>query len=1067
MALLIGNKPFILGQPLSFAQMVAVQLALTLGQPVDAEVLAQYNAQGGQNWIRQNLPNNATIEQSQPPATASQAASEAGPQGPTKVPQAVVVTNGQIVTPPDTTAPTNATLPATSENSAGATTGTDAPVRTTEQTQATGTGYNAGGYATGLNIRGEDGTLSNLRKNPETGELYNPGGIPGGVDLVTNPGTPTNDDTAQKSRSTTQSDVNAAYDSSINVTPQPNVLDQYSSYTWSASVYIMNLDQYARLMTSKVKAIDGYTLLFQSGGAGVSDGVIRQATQTVFENDGTASTTELDYKSVNRSPFFTNDFYIDSVTLEHQCLGKGTGAAHQVSNIKFTVVEPQGITLLDRMYAAVANNEPRDASNKINYTAATYLMVLRFYGYDADGNIVYPVKGGLESPTGTSDPTAVVEKFIPFKLKQVNWTIGTKTVNYDFECSAVGQDIGGSTARGTIPYDVQLADSTVGGMLGGTVKYVTPAPDTPGKSTTTPAATQASVRAVDNAIDAGTAPAPAPANANAANSKKQITQGLMGAMNDFQKELVQQGKYTIADEYSIEFVGIPGLASAADISGAKIQLPNVKKDMTKTPAGEPATKDSKNLDQKTIQADTDSRTFSITAGQQILQAIELVIRNSDYINKQKLVIENPDGSEEPAQGGKKPLIWFSISMHAERKPGGIDPKRNDYAYKIKYIVTPYLVKNVDSKYFRQNRFTGVHKRYPFWFTGQNVAVKDYQETLNTTFTATLSGSGQGTSIIDRSNAAATNTYQDLVRYNYSPRSNESSFGADGKTNEPNANAAELIYNASDLANAKVRIIGDPAWIQQGSFFKPITEGTTLVNAIKTGFNSDGTVSFDSQDILFEMLWQRPEDYDLATGLADPYSRTSQVDGGKREPLQSRVYQVTKVISEFKGGIFEQTLEGSIFRLPIYANKSAQDSSAADAAKNKTKDTAARTGVDLSGRKQATSFTDPRSTQSSDGGKAAILGAQGAYKAAQFDPNVGSAAFGNPSITRQGITAGAIQNAPPPKPATDGDGNVLDTTSTESGPPKLNSIIARNNAAAAAAGARGRGSQPQKIAGDGG
>jgi hypothetical protein len=314
----------------------------------------------------------------------------------------------------------------------------------------------------------------------------------------------------------------------------------------------------------------------------------------------------------------------------------------------------------------------------------------------------------------------VVEKFIPFKLRQVNWTIGTKTVNYDFDCSAVGQDVGGSTARGTIPYDVQLADSTVGGMLGGTVKYSTgTAPTaTPGKATTTSKATseQERLRAAQAAPGSGSSYKPAPANA--ANSKKQITQGLMGAMNDYQKELVQRGIYTTADEYSIEFVGIPGLASAADISGAKIQLPNVKKDMTKTPAGAPATEDAKNLDQKTIQADTNSLTFSITAGQQILQAIELVIRNSEYINKQRLVVENPDGSEEPAQGGKKPLTWFSISMYAERKPGGIDPKRNDYAYKIKYIVTPYLVKNVDSKYFRQNRFTGVHKRYPFWFTGQ-------------------------------------------------------------------------------------------------------------------------------------------------------------------------------------------------------------------------------------------------------------------------------------------------------------------------------------------------------------
>jgi len=976
------------------------------------------------------------------PASAATSASDDGPKGPTKPTQQTVSDNGRIVNTPDTTTPSNAIPPATLENTQGATTGTNAPVRTTEQTQATGTGYNGDGNAVGLDVRAEDGTLSNLRKNPETGELYDPGGIPGGVDLTTNPGTPTNDDALQKSTTTAQTDLNAAANNnSIKVTPQPNVLDRYSSYAWSASVYLMNLEQYAQLMNSKVKAIDGYTLLFQSGGAGVSDGVIRPPVtgsggggeESVFDPTANRSNNP-GYPSANRSPFFTNDFYVDSVTLEHQCLGKGSGAAHQVSNIKFTVVEPQGITLLDRMYAAVANNEPRDGGGKINYTAVTYLMVLRFYGYDDAGNIVYPVKGGLESLSGTSDPTAVVEKFIPFKLNRVNWTIGSKTVSYDFDCSAVGQDIGGSSSRGTIPYDVQLVDSTVGGLLGGDVKYVTP--------------TKLDIaNAEDAARDNEGSSNPAPAPATAAPKPKQISQGLMAAMNDFQKELVYRGTYTIADEYSIEFVGIPGLANATDISGAKIQVPNVNKNKATSPMKAPTTKNADNLDQDKLQVDTESLTFSITAGQQILQAIELVIRNSEYINKQKLVVTDPDGKEEEGNGGKKQFTWFSISIHSERKPGGIDPKRNDYAYKIKYIVTPYLVKNVDSKYFRQNRFTGVHKRYPFWFTGQNIAVKDYQETLNTTFTATLSGSGKGTSIIDRSNAAGTTTYQDLVRYNYSPRSNESSSGADGKTNEPNANAAELIYNASDLANTKVKIIGDPAWIMQGSFFKPITEGTVLANSARTGFEADGTVSFDSQDILFEMLWQRPEDYDLSTGLADPYSRTSQADGGKREPLQSRVYLVTKVISEFKGGSFDQTLEGSIFRLPINPNKSTQDSSAVDAsraaaeaAKNKTKDTATRTGVDLSteaGRNARTAFSsrDPRRTDSPDGGKAAILGSTGAYKEAQFVSNEGGAAFGNPSITRQGITAGAfgtsgaLQNAPPPLPATDGDNNVLDTTAT--------------------------------------
>ena len=59
-----------------------------------------------------------------------------------------------------------------------------------------------------------------------------------------------------------------------------------------------------------------------------------------------------------------------------------------------------------------------------------------------------------------------------------------------------------------------------------------------------------------------------------------------------------------------------------------------------------------------------------------------------------------------------------------------------------------------------------------------------------------------------------------------------------------------------------------------------------------------------------------------------------------------------------------------------------------------------------------------------------------------DLNAGGAAFGNPSITRQGITAGAtLQPAGQPLPPTDGGGGTVGTTSAVeesvgNGPPKL-------------------------------
>ena len=924
------------------------------------------------------------VTQTEPPATAGETAQAEAPQGPTKA-------------PPETVA-----VPETTE--AGTTdTGTDAPVRTTEQTQAIY--YENNGTSSSAVVEG---------------------------------GTATKDDAAPTNTTTKQTDVNAANNTAIKVAAQPNILDDFYSYTYSASVYLLKPDQYTRLLNSSTKKIDGYNLLFQSGGAPTNVGGARKPPSAGGPTEAeTVSTVD-----GGRSPFFPNDFYIDSVTIENQILGKGTGAAHMASSIKFTVVEPQGITLLDRLYEAVANNEPKStADGKVNYTCALFLMVIRFYGYDQGGNIQLPIKGGLQSASDTSDPKAAVEKFIPFQLTKVNWSIGSKMVSYDFECAPVGQIQGGYTARGTIPYDVQLSDMTVGGLLGADVKYAstTPAENNPGKSTTTDASGRKSA-STDPRVAGNSAATPqAPAKASAAQPKKIVTQGLMGAMNQFQQDLVTRGVYTIADEYSIEFVGVEGLASATDISGAKLQTANTKRDLKQTPAGKNSP-DNLNPDKTVV--DNVSRSFSITAGQQILQAIELAIRNSEYISKQSLVTKNPDGSQEVNNTKTDPVKWFNITMSAERQPGGLDPKRNDYAYKIKYTVMPYALKNLDSQYFPYSKFSGVHKSYPFWFTGKNTAVRDYQETLNTMFIATISGNAPDNSLNALANKAATSSMYDIVRYNYSPRSNQSSHGADGATFEPNANAAEVIYNQADLAEAKVKIVGDPAWIQQGSMFRPITEGTISANTARTGFEPDGTISFDTQDVLFEMLWQRPEDYDLGTGLADPYARTSANDGGKRQPLQSRVYQATKVVSEFKNGAFEQTINGSLFRFPIpdksnTANPAAAASTGAEGtgdggrdANQSAAETArlARNNSRVSSGR-TTAANEAIAGRSAFANKTAALSAQGAYKPAKFAENAGGAAFGNPNITRQGITAGATQVAGAPTAPTDGTGGSISPTST--------------------------------------
>jgi hypothetical protein len=796
------------------------------------------------------------------------------------------------------------------------------------------------------------------------------------------------------------------------IASRPNILDQYSSYTYSASVYLMSRTQYNRLLRSKKKTINGYNLLFQSGGAPGNVGgplPVGQAAEL-----GVGSDNQFDY---GRNPEFPQDFYIDTITIDNALPGRLTGAAHMVTNLKFTVIEPGNISLLDRLYAAVQNMAQTigDTANEtVNYTAAAYLMVIRWYGYDEKGNLV-DAKTEVDPDSTLSDPRAICEKFIPFIIKKINWGVSSKLVTYEFDCAPIGQMVAGGTRRGTIPYDVQLTSATVGELLGGNAVYSTNSADAanPGASTTTGSKNSTSVakksvgglnsarlfnnqtqQRVQPNASAGVNPRDlevnnassgyygTPAKANSATDRKIIKLGLMGAMNEFQQQLVLENIYQKADSYEIVFV--PGRDGKQNIRDAVLQIPPGLQKTPKPGEKKPATPTSQSsqtgmgtaastnanqaLNPATNAVNISSRNYSITAGMQIVQAIDLAIRNSSYITSQALTVNHEDGTESENINRTEPMRWFKINMEAEQLE--YDRFRNDNAYKIRFVISEYEVPNFDSTYFPMSKFRGVHKSYPYWFTGQNTAVLDYTATFNSLYNITVTGSTPQNSAAAIQRRAYTSSMRDMPKYTYASASTESRSGAFAQGNEIGANASEYLYSPGDLNKAKIRIIGDPAWIQQGD----LAGGVSVQDFSYAPFLPDGTINFDASQVLFEIAWQRPKDYDIATGLADPY-QGAQLEA--RQPLQSNIYHAIKCVSEFKQGKFEQTLDGTLFMFPIPSGKNTAagtvptgpDQSAAETARLARQNAAAQQAIN----------TRPRSTDPANPGQrlAAVNNANGA------------------------------------------------------------------------------------------
>lgn len=695
--------------------------------------------------------------------------------------------------------------------------------------------------------------------------------------------------------------------SGIYIFPQPNILDSFATYTWSASLYIMTDQQFTAYCKNPVQNINSYLLLMQSGGAPANQGGVRADQGTV------KALKESETGAAGRNPFFSNDYYIDNI--EIKTLGtpqRGHGGMH----LKFQITETENISLLDNLWKVVQDLNKSKGIKNLNYSTVFYLMVIRFYGYDPSGK---PIQIG----GNTSDPSAAIEKYFPFQIRDIKFRVSSKLVTYDIEGVPLGHKAGLSVELGTIHNDVELNGETVGDLLAGKVEYsAVAAPETnPGSGTNadgyavglplqddTGAESTIAINPDDGTLYDRTGLQPtAPPKATATKSEISGARGgLISVMNDIAAKNAKEKKFKFADTYKITFA-----EGAEAIRDSRVIKAGDKTNKARVNMNTPASQDTQSASPDKQAMDTTTRLESVTAGSQVIAEIEKIIRQSEYIaNQAGVKIDEVTGQVQPnpvvaAQKNAQPINWFYIETYAI--PKNYDETRNDFAVEINYVIKPYRVTDFYSPYFNIPPFPGVHKSYPWWFTGQNTAVLNYEADFNKQYFFQVTG--ETTNQLQKSQEILIRSMRDMIRIQSASASGESRQGADGRGNEVSANAADYLYSSGSNATAKVRIIGDPAWIAQGEY-----TGKINVKGNKQPFLPDGTINFGEGHPLCEIVWQRPDVFDLQTGLQDPYAQQEKANK-TRDAIQSIVYRARTITSWFKGGKFEQELDLVYYSFP--------------------------------------------------------------------------------------------------------------------------------------------------------
>ena len=627
------------------------------------------------------------------------------------------------------------------------------------------------------------------------------------------------------------------------IVPTSNPLSGLASQTYTISIYLMDKEEFTQFLSTDKKVLPSQQLIMQSGGAPFGQ----------------------------RNKYFDVDFYPENLEFKCQIGKQGSGSPHNVVTMKFDVIEPQGITFLERLRQAVWAHTGK---NEMTFGSQNYLMVIRFYGYDDQGNLVSNAavnNGNLGEVT--SDPNALVEKFIPFQMTDVKYKIKTAAVEYNINCTIPQQVVGYSTARGTIPFNFQLSASDVQTLFNGNTQM---------EALQKP-------KEIDSDDDEAVEVAErTPAAKKIGLTGRTITQGLTTALNQHQAELVKCKGYLFADKYIIELEDVPGLI---DAKLKKQGTVNNKKAPMKTSSNP---NEQRNMEKQFL--DTESKEYSIGAGTQITQLIDQVMKNSTYVTAQQTVAFDEVTKKEIINPPVRTVMWYRITQTCT--PLQYDTNRNDYAYEIKYRITRYQINQPRSPYFPDSMYRGVHKLYDYWFTGLNTEVINFEIDSATNYLTAIN------------NSALTKT-QNIINPRYAekrffqPSAEESTQGGEGESTLPAAALASRLYSPADVAKCNIQIVGDPDWITQSELFY---NKTTLGS-----FEADGSVNSTASEVLLEIRFNKVSDYDMATGLTPVYKNNldSPITGEENLSEEALVFCAYQVTNYFKDGQFTQKIEGTL------------------------------------------------------------------------------------------------------------------------------------------------------------
>lgn len=546
--------------------------------------------------------------------------------------------------------------------------------------------------------------------------------------------------------------------------------------------------------------------------------------------------------SEKRAPGFELDFFIDELEIKTKSSSKETQTATNTIDYRFKIFEPYGFTFTNNL-VKLRNN----GSIGLGAFRGSYFLTIEFYGYGTTyGDIGTVITGA-----------PIHSRTFCIYITQVSFRLEKGLVVYDVTARQFGQDVAYGDF-GLVKGNKSIQGKTVEDILKG-------------------------------------------------NKSSSSVISLVDVLNKDQEDKVKTGEVEVANIYAIEFWD-DDIASSTLVSKENISKNNtpIAKITKPDQVNERTSYQVTYVENSAV--DLQTRVASVTSGEPILKVIDNIISQSSYV-RDSLRAYSKEEPTDPLDDVPIPntsqqrLTWYNVSPKVEfltsgSGPDGLDVKRNQFAYKITYIVQKYEIPFVRAVYSDNiQTYYGPYKQYDYWYTGKNTEVISFDVTYNYSYQVEVS--------------MASDVSVSTSNLNGVPIQTGGGVAADNSSKEPGTNEEvnsirSWLYSPGELTKFSLSILGDPDYLM------PAFNGT-IVDQAQRWYGEDYTINPNTRQIFIEIDFKQAEDYDLTTGLLKIDDKIKFMDYAESMNPKPKgiVFCVNEVTSTFSRGRFEQRITGSL------------------------------------------------------------------------------------------------------------------------------------------------------------